>query len=183
MNNYRTHNCGELRATDINKQVKLAGWIHRKRDLGNLCFIDLRDHFGITQCVVNSSSDLFATIESLRPEFVVGFVGKVIARESVNKNIPTGDIGIAAEEMVVHSEADVLPIQVAVEDDSPEDLYCLKYRFLDLRKEKLHSNIMLRSKVIAKMRELMIAQGFTEFQTPILTASSPKVLDFWCHLA
>ncbi|MDD4556287.1 MAG: aspartate--tRNA ligase [Alphaproteobacteria bacterium] len=174
MNMYRTHTCGELRLSDAGKEVKIAGWIHRKRDLGNLCFIDLRDHYGITQCVVDSSSDLFKKIADLRAESVVGFIGKVVAREgNTNKNMPTGEIEMIVNEIEVHSSADVLPIQVAMEDDSPEELR-LKYRFLDLRKEKLHKNIMLRSKVIAKMRELMIAQGFTEFQTPILTASSPE---------
>lgn len=173
MNCYRTHTCGELRAGDINKEVKLAGWIHRKRNLGNLCFIDLRDHYGITQCVVDSSSDLFEKIESLRPESVVGFSGKVIARESVNKNMSTGDIEIAVNAIEVHSQAEVLPFQVAVEDDAPEEMR-LKYRFLDLRKERIHKNILLRSKVIERSRELMREQGFTEYQTPILTASSPE---------
>lgn len=173
MNCYRTHTCGELRAADINKEVKLAGWIHRKRNLGNLCFVDLRDHYGITQCVVDSSSDLFEKIEGLRPESVVGFSGKVIARENVNKNMPTGDIEIDINAVEVHSEADVLPFQVAVEDDAPEEIR-LKYRFLDLRKDRIHKNILLRSKVIERSRELMREQGFTEYQTPILTASSPE---------
>lgn len=173
MNCYRTHTCGDLRAADINKEVKLAGWIHRKRNLGNLCFIDLRDHYGITQCVVDSSSDLFEKVQALRPESVVGFTGKVIARESVNKNMPTGDIEIAVSAMEIHSEAEVLPFQVAMEDDAPEEIR-LKYRFLDLRKDKIHKNILLRSKVIQRSRELMREQGFTEYQTPILTASSPE---------
>lgn len=173
MNSYRTHTCGELRATDVNKTVKLAGWIHRKRNLGNLCFIDLRDHYGITQCVVDSSSDLFAEIEALRPESVVGFTGLVIARESVNKNMPTGDIEIAVNAVEVHSRADVLPFQIAVEDDAPEEIR-LKYRFLDLRKERIHNNMLLRSAVIQRSRELMREQGFNEYQTPILTASSPE---------
>lgn len=173
MNEYRTHTCGQLRATDIGKTVLIAGWIHRKRNLGNLCFVDLRDHYGITQCVFDSSSDLFETVQNLRPESVIGIQGEVIARESVNKNIPTGDIEIKAQQIVIHSEADMLPFQVAFEDDSPEELR-LKYRFLDLRKERIHNNIILRSKVIRRMRELMIEQGFTEYQTPILTASSPE---------
>ncbi len=173
MQNYRTHNCGELRASDVNKEVKLAGWIHRKRNLGNLCFVDLRDHFGITQCVVDSSSDLFAEIENLRPESVVGFTGKVIARESVNKNMPTGDIEIKVNALEVHSRAEVLPFQVAIEDDAPEELR-LKYRFLDLRKERIHNNMLVRSKVIERSRELMREQGFVEYQTPILTSSSPE---------
>ncbi len=173
MNEYRTHTCGELRREDAGKQVKLAGWIHRKRNLGNLCFVDLRDHYGITQCVVDSSSDLFEKIENTRVESVVGFVGEVAVRESINKNMPTGEIELKAKSMVVYSAADVLPIQVFGEDDAPEELR-LKYRFLDLRKERIHNNIILRSKVIAEMRRLMTEQGFTEYQTPILTASSPE---------
>ena len=173
MNEYRTHTCGELRREDAGKQVKLAGWIHRKRNLGNLCFVDLRDHYGITQCVVDSSSDLFEKIENTRVESVVGFVGEVAVRESINKNMPTGEIELKAKSMEVYSAADVLPIQVFGEDDAPEELR-LKYRFLDLRKERIHNNIILRSKVIAEMRRLMTEQGFTEYQTPILTASSPE---------
>ncbi len=173
MNEYRTHTCGELRSSDIGKVVKLAGWIHRKRNLGNLCFVDLRDHYGITQCVIDSSSDLFDKVENTRIESVVEFEGDVIARESINKNMPTGDIEIKVKSMKIHSEADVLPIQVSGLGDEPEELR-LKYRFLDLRRERIHNNIMLRSKVIARMRELMSEQGFTEYQTPILTASSPE---------
>lgn len=173
MNCYRTHTCGELRAGDTGKQVKIAGWIHRKRNLGNLCFVDLRDHYGITQCVIDSSSDLFEKINNLRPESVVSLEGEVVKRESVNKNMPTGDIELKVQNVEIHSEAEVLPIQVAQDDDSPEELR-LKYRFLDLRKEKLHRNMLLRSKVIAAMRRLMIEQGFVEYQTPILTASSPE---------
>lgn len=173
MSEYRTHTCGELRETDVNKTVKLAGWIHRKRNLGNLCFVDLRDHYGITQCVFDSSSDLFGKIEALRVESVIGITGKVIKRESVNKNMPTGDIEIKVEAIEVYSEADVLPFQVAIEDDAPEEMR-LKYRFLDLRKDRIHKNILLRSAVIQRSRELMREQGFTEYQTPILTASSPE---------
>ena len=173
MNCYRTHTCGELRTGDIGKKVKLAGWIHRKRNFGNLCFVDLRDHYGITQCVVDSSSDLFAKVEALRPESVIAFEGEVVARESVNKNIPTGEIEIKVSSLEVHSEADVLPFQVAIEDDAPEEIR-LKYRFLDLRKDRIHKNILLRSAVIQRSRELMREQGFTEYQTPILTASSPE---------
>lgn len=173
MQSYRTHTCGELRAADIGKTVKLGGWIHRKRNLGNLCFVDLRDHYGITQCVFDSSSDLFEIIEGLRVESVVGFEGKVVARESVNKNMPTGDIEIKVEKVEVYSRAEVLPFQVAMEDDAPEEIR-LKYRFLDLRKDRIHKNILLRSAVIQRSRELMREQGFTEYQTPILTASSPE---------
>ncbi len=173
MNEYRTHTCGELRREDIGKKVKLAGWIHRKRNLGNLCFVDLRDHYGLTQCVVDSSSDLFEKIENTRVESVVGFEGEVVLRESINKNMPTGDVEVKVKSMIVYSEADILPIQVFGEDDAPEELR-LKYRFLDLRKERIHNNIILRSEVIAEMRRLMIEQGFREYQTPILTASSPE---------
>lgn len=173
MNEYRTHTCGQLRADDAGKTVLLAGWIHKKRNLGNLCFVDLRDHYGITQCVFDSSSDLFEKVQNLRLESVIGVEGLVIMRESINKNIPTGDIEIKVQKLIVHSEADMIPFQVSFEDDSPEDLR-LKYRFLDLRKERIHNNIMLRSKVISRMRALMTEQGFTEFQTPILTASSPE---------
>ena len=170
MSIYRTHTCGELRGTDAGKEVKLAGWIHRKRNLGNLCFIDLRDHYGITQCVVDSSSDLFAKLNEVRVESVVGFSGKVITRGgNINKDMPTGEIELQVQDMEVHSKAEVLPIQVFGEDDSPEELR-LKYRFLDLRKERIHNNIKLRSQVIAEMRRLMTEQGFTEYQTPILTA-------------
>lgn len=173
MNRYRTHTCGELRAEHIGQEVKIAGWIHRKRNLGNLCFVDLRDHYGITQCVIDSSSDLFEKINNLRPESVVSFIGEVVKRESINKNMPTGDIELKVQSVEIHSEAEVLPIQVAQDDDSPEELR-LKYRFLDLRKDKLHRNMLLRSKVIAAMRRLMTEQGFVEYQTPILTASSPE---------
>ena len=173
MNSYRTHTCGELRSSDVNKEVKLAGWIHRKRNLGNLCFVDLRDHYGITQCVFDSASDLFEKIESIRPESFIGISGKVMMRESINKNIPTGDIEIKVDALEVYSEAEILPFQVAVEDDAPEEMR-LKYRFLDLRKDRIHKNILLRSAVIQRSRELMREQGFTEYQTPILTASSPE---------
>lgn len=173
MNQYRTHTCGQLRVENVNKTVTIAGWIHRKRNLGSLCFIDLRDHYGITQCVLDSSSDLFDKIKDIRVESVIGVTGKVVKRESVNPNMPTGDIEIAVEAIEVHSTAEVLPFQVAQEDDAPEEIR-LKYRFLDLRKERIHKNILLRSAVITEMRRLMTEQGFTEYQTPILTASSPE---------
>ena len=173
MQTYRTHTCGELRKEDIGKKVKLAGWIQRKRNLGNLCFVDLRDHYGITQCVFDGSSDLFAKIEAIRPESVIGIDGEVVLRESINKNMPTGDIEIKVTGLVLHSAAEVLPFQIAVEDDAPEEIR-LKYRFLDLRKERIHKNILLRSAVIQRSRELMREQGFVEYQTPILTASSPE---------
>ena len=173
MTQYRTHTCGELRLANEGQTVTIAGWIHRKRNLGNLCFIDLRDHYGITQCVLNSSSDLFEKIKDIRVESVIGVTGKVLKRESINPNMPTGDIEIAVEGIEIHSTADVLPFQIAMEDDAPEEIR-LKYRFLDLRKERIHKNILLRSAVITEMRKLMTEQGFTEYQTPILTASSPE---------
>ena len=173
MTQYRTHTCGELRLENEGQTVKLAGWIHRKRNLGNLCFIDLRDHYGITQCVLDSSSDLFEKIKDIRVESVIGVTGKVLKRESINPNMPTGDIEIAVEAIEIHSTAEVLPFQIAIEDDAPEEIR-LKYRFLDLRKERIHKNILLRSAVITEMRKLMTEQGFTEYQTPILTASSPE---------
>ena len=173
MQTYRSHTCGELRKEDIGKKVKLAGWLQRKRNLGNLCFVDLRDHYGVTQCVFNSQSDLFAKIEDIRPESVIGIEGEVVLRESINKNMPTGDIEIKVTDLVLYSAADMLPFQIAVEDDAPEEIR-LKYRFLDLRKERIHKNILLRSAVIQRSRELMREQGFTEYQTPILTASSPE---------
>ena len=173
MNEYRNFTCGQLRASDAGKRVKLAGWIHRKRNLGNLCFVDLRDHYGITQCVFNSASPLFAQIQDLRVESVIGIEGEAVIRESINKNIPTGEIEIKVDALTIYSKADVLPFQVAIEDDAPEEIR-LKYRFLDLRKDRIHKNILLRSAVIQRSRELMREQGFTEYQTPILTASSPE---------
>ena len=170
---YRTHTCGELRAANNNQRVKLSGWIHRKRNLGNLCFVDLRDHYGITQCVVDSSSDLFNKIEEIRVESVITVEGIAVMRESINKNMPTGDIEVKVDAIEIHSAADILPIQVFGDDNAPEDLR-LKYRFLDLRREKIHNNIILRCQVIKRMRELMNEQGFLEYQTPILTASSPE---------
>ena len=170
---YRTHTCGALRANNAGETVKLSGWIHRKRNLGNLCFVDLRDHYGITQCVVDSSSDLFKKLEDIRVESVITIDGVAVMRESVNKNMPTGDIEVKINNIEVHSLADVLPIQVFGDDNSPEDMR-LKYRFLDLRREKIHNNIIVRCQVIKRMRELMNEQGFLEYQTPILTASSPE---------
>ena len=173
MNEYRNFTCGQLRASDAGKRVKLAGWIHRKRNLGNLCFVDLRDHYGSTQCVFDSASPLFEQIQNIRAESVIGIDGEAVIRENINKNIPTGEIEIKVDGLVVYSQAEVLPFQVAVEDDAPEEIR-LKYRFLDLRKERIHKNILLRSAVIQRSRELMREQGFTEYQTPILTASSPE---------
>ncbi|MBF0325423.1 MAG: aspartate--tRNA ligase [Alphaproteobacteria bacterium] len=175
MHAYRTHTCGQLRKDDAGKIVRLSGWVHRKRDHGNLLFIDLRDHYGLTQCVVDTSSPIFPILEKARPESVITVTGKVVTRsaETVNAKLATGEIEMQVAEAEIQSMADILPIPVAGECDYPEDMR-LKYRFLDLRREEVHANMMLRSQVIAYLRQAMIAQGFTEFQTPILTASSPE---------
>jgi len=175
MHVYRTHTCGQLKATDADSQVRLSGWVHRKRDHGNLLFVDLRDHYGITQCVADISSPVFSVLERARPESVVTVTGKVVLRspETVNPRLPTGEIELQVAEVEIQSIADVLPMQVAGDQEYPEDMR-LKYRFLDLRREDVHANMMLRSKVIAFLRKAMQDQGFTEFQTPILTASSPE---------
>ncbi|MBX9796478.1 aspartate--tRNA ligase [Sphingomonas sp.] len=175
MHIYRTHNCAELRDTHVGETVRLSGWVHKKRDHGDLVFIDLRDHFGITQIVTEVDGPAFAVIEGLRSECVVTVTGKVTARaaEAVNPNLATGMIEVRAVEAVVQSAAQELPMPVAGEADYPEDIR-LRYRFLDLRRERLHANIVLRSHVISSLRQRMIGQGFTEFQTPILTASSPE---------
>jgi aspartyl-tRNA synthetase len=175
MHAYRTHSCGELRRADAGETVRLSGWVHRKRDHGNLLFLDLRDHYGLTQCVVDTSSPLFAAIEQLRPESVITVTGEVVERtpDTVNPKLPTGGIELRIAEFTLQAAAEMLPIQVASDEDAGEDLR-LAYRFLDLRRERVHRNIMLRSQVIASIRRRMIEQGFTEFQTPILTSSSPE---------
>jgi aspartyl-tRNA synthetase len=175
MHAYRTHSCGQLRLSDAGKTVRLSGWVHRKRDHGQLLFIDLRDHYGITQCVVDVSSPVFQAADALRVESVVTVTGAVKKRspETVNANLATGEIELAAAEIAVQGTAETLPFPVNSDAEYPEDMR-LKYRFLDLRREAVHANIMLRSQVIASIRRRMIEQGFTEFQTPILTASSPE---------
>ncbi len=175
MHPYRTHNCGELRLTHRGQPARLSGWVHRRRDHGSLLFIDLRDHYGITQCVIDSSSPLFAAAEQLRPESVVTVTGEVVERstETVNATIPTGDVEVTMAELVVESAAAPLPIQVAGDAEFPEELR-LRHRYLDLRRENLHRNIVLRSEVIASIRRRMTDSGFMEMQTPILTASSPE---------
>jgi aspartyl-tRNA synthetase len=172
---YRTHNCVALRATDIGKTVRLSGWVHAKRDHGGLLFLDLRDHFGLTQCVFAAGSAAFTQAESLRVESVITVTGEVVERAAgtANAKLPTGEIELKVTALVVQSTADVLPIQVAGGEHYPDELR-LKYRFLDLRRDAVHKNIMLRAGVIASFRTRMIAAGFTEFQTPILTASSPE---------
>jgi aspartyl-tRNA synthetase len=174
-NPYRTHTCNDLRAQDAGQTVYLSGWIHRKRDHGQLLFIDLRDHFGITQCIVNSTSAFFKEVEDLRLESVITLTGKVLKRtpETVNSLMATGEIELSVEDLEIQSKADVLPLTVNSDTEFPEETR-LKYRFLDLRRQKMHANIVLRSQVIAALRNKMIARGFLEFQTPILTASSPE---------
>jgi aspartyl-tRNA synthetase len=175
MHVYRSHTCGALRLADAGQTVRLSGWIHRKRDHGGLMFIDLRDHYGLTQLVLSPETPGFAAIERLRAESVIRVDGQVLARsaETVNAGLPTGEIEIRVQAVEVLSEAAELPLPVFGEPDYPEELR-LKHRYLDLRRETLHRNIVLRSHVIASIRRRMIDQGFTEFQTPILTASSPE---------
>ena len=175
MEQFRTHTCGALRKTEVGQTVKIAGWVHSVRDHGGVIFIDLRDHYGLTQVVIDPEKDFYQELDRWRVESVLSFTGKVVARtpETVNSKLATGEIEIVAEAMEVLGECEVLPFQVAKDDNAPEALR-LKYRFLDLRREKLHKNILLHSEVIAAMREYMHGQGFHEFQTPILTASSPE---------
>jgi aspartyl-tRNA synthetase len=175
MHAYRTHNCTELRKGNVGETVRLSGWVHRKRDHGHLLFVDLRDHHGITQIVTDTDSPAFQTLDRIRVESVVTVDGDVVARstETVNANLPTGEIEVRAASVTVQSAAAELPMPVAGDADYPEEIR-LKYRYLDLRREQVHRNIMLRSAVIASIRRRMIEQGFTEFQTPILTASSPE---------
>ena len=177
MHPYRTHTCAALNKTHVGQSIKLSGWIHRKRDHGNLLFIDLRDHYGITQLVANSehSKSVFDALTTERFESVITVVGKVVARtpETINKELATGEIEVVVESYTLESAADVLPLTVNSDQEFPEETR-LTYRFLDLRREKLHNNILLRSKVISSLRRRMTEQGFNEFQTPILTASSPE---------
>ncbi|MEO8617774.1 MAG: aspartate--tRNA ligase [Sphingomicrobium sp.] len=175
MHSYRTHTCAKLRASDVGSTVRISGWIHRKRDHGGVLFVDLRDNYGLTQIVCAEGSEALQILEGLRVESVVTVTGEVVMREggAVNAKLETGDIEVVAKAVEIQSRADELPMPVAGEQDYPEDIR-LKYRYLDLRRDRLHANIMLRSKVISSIRRRMIDQGFTEFQTPILTASSPE---------
>ncbi len=175
MHAYRTHTCGALTIADAGKEVRVSGWVHRKRDHGDLVFIDLRDHYGMVQIVTEVDGPVFQVIEGLRAESVVTVTGKVVARatEAVNPNLPTGEIEIRALDAAVLSAAADLPLPVAGEQDYPEDIR-LRYRFLDLRRETLHANIVKRTKIISDMRRRMEGAGFTEYSTPILTASSPE---------
>ncbi|NNC60637.1 MAG: aspartate--tRNA ligase [Erythrobacter sp.] len=175
MHAYRTHNCAALAQGNVGETVRLSGWIHRKRDHGGVLFVDLRDHYGITQIVADEDSPALPVLDSLKLESVVTIDGDVKARaaEAVNPNLPTGEIEVFAREVTVQSAAEELPLPVAGEQEYPEDIR-LKYRFIDLRRETMHRNIILRSQVISSIRQRMIDQGFTEFQTPILAASSPE---------
>jgi aspartyl-tRNA synthetase len=175
MHAYRSHTCGELRVQHVGTTVRLSGWVHRKRDHGNLLFIDLRDTYGVTQCVLDGGSPHFAAAAGLRLETVITVTGDVVARTAatVNPKLATGEVEVAVRDLAVHSVSETLPLQINSEAEYPEETR-LRYRFLDLRREKLHGNILLRSRVIASIRRRMIAAGFTEFQTPILTSSSPE---------
>ncbi len=175
MHPYRTHNCGQLREQDVGTEVRLGGWVFRKRDHGQLLFIDLRDHYGVTQVVIYPDHSFFEACQKLHSESVIIVTGKVVARtpDTVNPSLPTGTVEVAADELIIESAAEPLPFQINVDGDGTEDMR-LRYRFLDLRREALHRNILLRSQVISSLRRRMTGHGFTEFQTPILTSSSPE---------
>ena len=175
MHVYRTHTCGALRLADAGITARLSGWVHRKRDHGQLLFVDLRDHYGVTQCVIDVSSPLFARVDALRLESVVSLTGRIVKRspDTINPNLATGEVELVIAELELLSGAEPLPFPVNSDAEYPEDMR-LAYRFLDLRRERVHASIMLRAQVIASIRRRMLAQGFTEFQTPILTASSPE---------
>jgi aspartyl-tRNA synthetase len=175
MNKYRTHNCSQLNEKEIDKTVCLSGWMHRKRDHGNLLFVDLRDHYGITQCVIENKNKFFPILEKSKPESVLKIIGKVVKRAVGTDNIElkTGKIEVSIQSVEILSNAKELPLPVFGEQDYPEDIR-LKYRFLDLRRDEMHKNIILRSKVISFIRSEMLKLGFLEYQTPILTSSSPE---------
>jgi aspartyl-tRNA synthetase len=175
MHPYRTHTCGELRASHVGDTVRLSGWAHRIRDHGGLLFLDLRDHYGLTQCVIDPSSPEFAKAETIRAEWVVRVDGRVVARsaETINESLPTGHVEVRIDHIEILSAAAELPLPVFGDQLYPEDLR-LRYRFLDLRRDRIHANIIKRSRIISSIRRRMTEQGFFEFQTPILTASSPE---------
>ena len=175
MNKYRTHTCGELTKLHKEKEISLSGWINKKRDHGNLLFVDLRDNFGITQCVIDKSNEIFKKIEKLSLETVIKVTGIVVERsdETINKNISTGEIEVKIDNIDILGETKELPLPVFSDQEYAEEIR-LKYRFLDLRRKKIHQNIILRSKVISFIRNEMQKLGFLEFQTPILTSSSPE---------
>ncbi len=175
MNKYRTHNCSELNETDVEKKVSLSGWLHRKRDHGNLLFIDLRDHYGLTQCVIENNNKFFKTLEKIKPESVLTVSGKVVKRskDTENLELASGKVEVIIDTIEILSDAKELPMPVFGEQEYPEDIR-LKYRFLDLRRDEMHKNIILRSKIISFIRSEMLKLGFLEYQTPILTSSSPE---------
>ena len=175
MNKYRTHNCNELRKEDVGKKVVLSGWVNKKRDHGNLLFVDLRDNYGITQFIVEKENKSFSDLEKIQLETVIKIQGKVISRsdETINPDIQTGEIEVVIEKFEILGVCKELPMPVFSEQEYAEEIR-LKYRFLDLRRKKIHENIILRSKVISFIREEMNKNGFLEFQTPILTSSSPE---------
>lgn len=175
MNKYRTHNCAELTINNIGKQIILSGWIHKKRDHGNLLFIDLRDHYGMTQCVIDNKNEYFSALEKIKLETVIRIEGEVIARtpETINKELATGSIEVSIKNFYVLGSTKELPLPVFSDQEYSEEIR-LKYRYLDLRRKKLHQNIILRSKVISFIRKKMESLGFLEYQTPILTSSSPE---------
>ncbi len=175
MHAYRTHTCGDLRAENVGQTARLSGWVHRKREHANALFIDLRDHYGLSQIVVYPTASFYEAAKRCPSESVITVTGEVLARDAEAKNadIDTGEVELRADEFIIESAADPLPLPVFGEQDYPEDIR-LKHRYLDLRREKLHKNILMRGQVINSLRSRMIAQGFTEFQTPILTASSPE---------
>ncbi|MDA1042468.1 MAG: aspartate--tRNA ligase, partial [Proteobacteria bacterium] len=175
MNAYRSHNCSELTKDQVGQEVRLSGWVHRVRDHGGVLFVDLRDHYGITQVIADSDSAVFTDIEKCRAEWVISIIGKVKARDAslINPKLPTGEIEVYATGFEILGMADELPMPVFGDVDYPEETR-LTYRFLDLRREKLHANMMLRSNVVRSIRNRMWDQGFNEFQTPIITASSPE---------
>ena len=175
MNKYRTHNCAELTINNIGKQIILSGWIHKKRDHGNLLFIDLRDHYGMTQCVIDNKNEQFSALEKIKLETVICIEGEVVGRtsETINKELATGSIEILIKNFSVLGSTKELPLPVFSDQEYSEEIR-LKYRYLDLRRKKLHQNIILRSNVISFIRKKMESLGFLEYQTPILTSSSPE---------
>ena len=175
MNRYRSHNCNQLRKGDIGKKINLSGWINKKRDHGNILFVDLRDNYGITQCIINKDNKNFNELEKIQLESVVQINGEVVDRskDTINKDIETGEIEIKIESFKVLGSCKELPMPVFSDQEYAEEIR-LKYRFLDLRRKKIHENIILRSKIISFIREEMNKLGFLEFQTPILTSSSPE---------
>ena len=175
MHSYRTNTCGDLRLKDVSKAARLSGWVFRKRDHGQLLFLDLRDHYGITQVVIHPDREFFEMCSKLKLESVITATGTVVARtpETINAGLPTGEIELVADAVTIESVCEKLPLQIDCDEDGPEDLR-LRYRYLDLRRERLHRNILLRSRLIAFLRQRMTDLGFNEFQTPILTSSSPE---------